>query len=215
MSGQTGYDPTAPVRELTSTWLRSSRHLSRGVGHMYRSIAAANRALVPAGGTEADDRNRRPPAAPEVAFSRPDWETERTTEDWTDLGVGDEVRFTKRIEEDDVADFARVSGDTNLLHLDDETAERTRFGDRIVHGTLASGLISAALARLPGLTIYLSQDLEFLQPVDIGDRLTAIVEVVEDIGDGRYRLTTVVENEAGEPVIDGEAVVIVDSPPEA
>ena len=91
----------------------------------------------------------------------------------------------------------------------------TRFGGRIVHGTLVSGLISAALARLPGLTIYLSQDLEFLKPVEIGDRLTAVVEIVEDIGNGRYRLTTSVENEDAEPVIDGEAVVIIDEPPSA
>ena len=38
--------------------------------------------------------------------------------------------------------------------------------------------------------------------------------MVEDIGHGRYRLTTVVEDEDGDPVVDGEAVVIIDEPPE-
>lgn len=205
-----GYDPPTPIGEFASAWARSSRQVSRGIGQMYRSIARANRAFVPgldqdagAGTTDGD----------EVAFGRPGWETERSVDHWEDLGVGDHVRFSKEITDEDVVTFAGVSGDTNRLHLDDEFAAETRFGNRIAHGTLVSGLISAALARLPGLTIYLSQDLEFLKPVDIGDRLTAVVEVVEDVGHGRYRLTTVVEDETGDPVVDGEAVVVVDEPP--
>ncbi len=50
--------------------------------------------------------------------------------------------------------------------------------------------------------------------VDIGETVTAICEVVEDLGDGRYRLTTVVEDEDGETVIDGEAIVLIDEVPE-
>jgi len=207
-----GYEPSTPMGEFASAWARSSREFSRGVGQMYRSIARANRAFVPglrsATNGAADDAD-----TDEVAFSRPGWETERSVDHWEDLGVGDYVRFGKEITDEDVVTFAGVSGDTNRLHLDDEFAARTRFGGRIAHGTLVSGLVSAALARLPGLTIYLSQDLEFLQPVDIGDRLTAVVEVVEDVGHGRYRLTTVVEDESGEPVVDGEAVVVIDEPP--
>ncbi|MFB6160995.1 MAG: MaoC family dehydratase [Haloferacaceae archaeon] len=228
MEEQATFDPSAPMREFTSSWLRSSRHLSRGLGQMYRGIAEANRAFVPgaasvgAGNGEASDDDAGPgdrkarvdADVPEVAFSRGDWTTERTVDDRTDLGVGDAVRFSKPVTDDDVTAFANASGDTNRLHLDEEFAERTRFGGRIVHGTLVAGLVSAALARLPGLTIYLSQDLEFLKPVEVGERLTAVVEVVEDIGDGRYRLDTSVGNEDGEPVIDGEAVVIVDDAPD-
>jgi acyl dehydratase len=98
--------------------------------------------------------------------------------------------------------------------MTDEFAERSRFGRRIAHGTLVSGTISSALARLPGLTVYLSQDLRFLKPVDVGDRVTAICEIVEDLGGDRYRLTTRVEREDGEVVIDGEAVVLIDDLPE-
>ena len=142
-----------------------------------------------------------------------DWAFEGGSE--RPLDVGDEFRFTKTLTDVDVEAFAEATGDTNRLHLDDDFAVETRFGGRIAHGTLVSGLISAALARLPGLTIYLSQDLEFLKPVEIGSRITAVVEVVEDVGHGRYRLTTVVEDGDDEPVIDGEAVVIIDEPPEA
>jgi acyl dehydratase len=216
MDEEAGYDPAAPVREFTSAWFRSSRQLSRGIGQMYRGIAEANRAFVP--GTDGVRENgeaeeRQSTDTPEVAFTRPGWETERSVDHWEDLGVGDHVRFSKVVSDEDVVTFAGLSGDSNRLHLDDEFAAETRFGNRIAHGTLVSGLISAALARLPGLTIYLSQDLEFLKPVDIGTRLAAVVEVVEDVGHGRYRLTTVVEDEGGDPVVDGEAVVVIDEPP--
>jgi acyl dehydratase len=64
------------------------------------------------------------------------------------------------------------------------------------------------------MTVYLSQDLRFLKPVDIGSELTAVVEIVEDLGDDRYRLDTVVEDADETAVIDGEAVVLIDPAPE-
>lgn len=85
----------------------------------------------------------------ETAFERPDWEFEAMSVEQEVIRVGDRVRFSKTISEDDVRAFAEASGDTNRLHLDDEYAEDTRFGRRIAHGTLVGGLLSAALARLP------------------------------------------------------------------
>lgn len=143
--------------------------------------------------------------------------------DWvvTSLGVsekhvtvGDKVEFSKTLTEQDVRTFAGLSGDTNRLHLDEEYAAGTRFRRRIVHGTLVSGLISAALARLPGVSIYVSQDLSFLDPVGIGDRVTAVCEVVEGLGEQKYTLTTDVFDSDGTQVIGGQAVVLIDRPPE-
>jgi 3-hydroxybutyryl-CoA dehydratase len=124
------------------------------------------------------------------------------------------VRFSKPLDEAEVEAFADASGDTNRLHLDDEYARGTRFGRRIVHGTLVAGVVSAALARLPGLVVYLSQEVSYLGPVDIGDRVTAACEVVEEAGEDRYRLTTTVTDGDDETVVDGEAVVLADPTPE-
>jgi len=215
MSRDGGYDPSTPMGEFASACARSSREFSRGIGRMYRSIARANRAFVP--GLERGAENGmtdRGADVSEVAFSRLDWETERSVDHWEDLGVGDYVRFGKEITDEDVVAFAGVSGDTNRLHLDDEFAARTRFGNRIAHGTLVSGLISAALARLPGLTIYLSQELGYRGPVDIGERVTAHCEVVEQLESNRFRLSTAVDDSDGECVIEGEAVVISDPIPD-
>jgi len=183
------------------------------------SVVAANRATAaafgvpmsaeepPAGDTDTEDR-----LVPDGDL--PEWKTETTVESWENVSVGDGVRFTKTVTERDVERFAAASGDTNPLHLDEEYAAETRFKGRIAHGTLVAGLISAALARYPGNVIYLSQDLEFLKPVRIGDRITADVEIVEAFGDDRYRLTTqVLDKDAA--VIDGEAVVLIDEAPDA
>lgn len=147
---------------------------------------------------------------PETAYEKSDWEFECACRSDTSVSVGDRVTFTKSISEQDVQAFAEASGDTNRLHLDAEFATQTRFRRRIVHGTLVGGLISAALARLPGLTIYISQDLSFLSPADIGERVTAVCTVVESLGRHKYELTTDVFTEDGEQVIEGEAAVLID-----
>jgi acyl dehydratase len=206
---------TTSMSEVTDTWLQSQKHFSNSVEHFYNSMMAANRAMFP---TFADGKNgedeRQPASSPELTYSKSEWTFEHSDEGDGVVSVGDRIRFSKRLTEEEIQVFADASGDTNRLHLDADFAEQTRFGRQIVHGTLVSGVISAALARLPGLTIYLSQDLQFLGPVDIGETVTAIVEVVEDLGDGRFRLTTVVEDESGETVIDGEAIVLIDEVPE-
>ena len=145
----------------------------------------------------------------EPAAELPEWHSETSADDPTELTVGDYFEFTKTISDEDIRRFAAASGDTNPLHLDDEFAEKTRFKGRIAHGTLVGGLISAALARIPGLVIYLSQDLEFHNPVRVGDRVTAECEIIEDLGNNQYRLQTrVVDGE--KTAIDGEAVVLVE-----
>ncbi|WP_394296428.1 MaoC family dehydratase [Natronococcus occultus] len=123
--------------------------------------------------------------------------------------------FSKVLDEKDVQTFVQVTGDTNRLHLDDEYATETRFDGRIVHRTLVAGLISAALARLPGLTVYLSQNLKFRDPVRIGDRVSGTVEVREIIADEQYRLSTTIDAEdRTTTLVDGEAIVMINDPPE-
>ncbi|RQG98154.1 MaoC family dehydratase [Natrarchaeobius oligotrophus] len=197
---------------MTNAWTAMTRSFFQGA-------AAANRAafsaMVPDTTAARSNGKTTSASVPSVTHSDLDWAFERTVDDPTRIDVGDTVTFAKTISDEDVRAFASISGDTNRLHLDDEFATETRFGERIVHGTLVSGLISAALARLPGLTVYLSQDLEFTAPVGIGDRVSARVEVVEDLGRDQYRLETTIRNEDDDAtVIDGEAVVLIDDLPE-
>jgi acyl dehydratase len=184
----------------------------RATGHLVKSAVEVNRAALAAYGLSDSERTS---GGPSVAYARPEWEVRRESDEPGTLSVGDRVTFSKTFTDEDVAAFADISGDTNRLHLEEEFAEESRFGDRIAHGTLVSGLISAALARLPGLTIYLSQDMSFLAPAYIGDRLTATIEIVDDLEDNKYILSTDVHNESDTQLIKGEAVVLIDPVPEA
>ncbi|QSX00843.1 CBS domain-containing protein [Haloterrigena alkaliphila] len=163
------------------------------------------------GGLEAGHPRRQ--VRTDTLYERDDWEFEYRGEDETTVDVGDVARFSKSISEDDVEAFAEVTGDTNRLHLDAGYAAETRFGERIVHGVLANGLISAALARLPGLTIYISQESSFLAPIPLEERVTAVCEVVDDLGRSKYRIETTVTDGDGATVLEGDAVVLIDDLP--
>jgi 3-hydroxybutyryl-CoA dehydratase len=129
------------------------------------------------------------------------------------LRVGQSAQFAKTVSESDIYLFAGVTGDLNPAHLNEAYASQTHFKTRIAHGLLAAGFISAVLGcQLPGPgAVYLSQELNFLAPVRIGDTITARVEVTSlDPERRRARLDTSCWNQDGVKVIQGAAVV---SPP--
>ncbi|MFD1588994.1 CBS domain-containing protein [Halorientalis brevis] len=145
-----------------------------------------------------------------TAYHAENWEFSDDGDLPETVEVGETFRFEKTLSEADVEAFAQASGDTNRLHLDEEFAARSRFGRRIAHGMLVAGVISATLARLPGTVIYLSQTTDFVGPVDIGERVRAAVTAVEALRKDRWRLETTVLDSDDEPVVEGEAVVLVD-----
>lgn len=126
------------------------------------------------------------------------------------LKVGDNASLKRIIGAADVDAFAEVSQDYNPIHVDEAYASKTVFGQRIVHGMLVASMISALIANhLPGLgSIYLSQTLNFTNPVYIGDEITATVEVIKLRQDKPIcTLKTTCTNRKGDAVIEGEAVV--------
>ena len=129
------------------------------------------------------------------------------------LKVGQQASFSKTVAESDVYPFAGISGDFNPAHINQAYAEQTAFKTRIAHGILSASFISTVIGcQLPGPgTIYISQTLNFLAPVHIGDTITATAEVVELNKDKkRARLKTVCTNQDDREILVGEALV---SPP--
>jgi len=122
-------------------------------------------------------------------------------------GVGDTASAEKHVTEDEIETYADVTGDHNPLHLDAEYAADGLFGGVVAHGMLAAGVVSAALASLPGDVVYVSQDISFTAPVRPGDTIEAHAEVVEDLGEDRLRVETTAETENG-TVVEGHAVVL-------
>ena len=127
------------------------------------------------------------------------------------LKVGDTVSITKAFSLDEVARYADIVGDHNPIHLDEDFAAGTIFGQRIVHGMLVASLFSGLIGeQLPGEgSIYLGQNVSFKAPVYIGEQVTATVEIVQIREDKPIcTLSTICRNPEGKIVIKGEAVVL-------
>ena len=127
--------------------------------------------------------------------------------------VGDSASFSKTISGEDIKQFADLTCDTNPVHVDEELAKKTRFKGRIAHGMWGASLISTVLGtKLPGPgTIYLGQTLTFKGAVYPGDTVTAkctVTKVRED--KAIITLETICENQKGELIVDGEAVVLLE-----
>lgn len=102
--------------------------------------------------------------------------------------IGASVTFTKTISEADVYLYAGVTGDFSPNHIDAVYMSGSRYGQRIAHGTLLTGLMSAASARMPlGRTVSLGYDrMRFVAPVFFGDTISTTYTLTE-IDSGRRR----------------------------
>jgi len=126
-----------------------------------------------------------------------------------EFAVGQKYTFSEVVDDKLVRGFADVTGDHNPIHVDDEFAKKTKFGQRIAHGGILFGIISRALAmEMPGPgTVYLSQLVDFRAPVFINDKVTLEATIAELLPKNGAKITTVIKKQTGQVVMDGEATV--------
>lgn len=132
-----------------------------------------------------------------------------------DLQVGQEASMSRTVTEADIVAYAALSGDYNPVHIDPEFASKTIFKERIAHGILAAGYISALFGmKLPGPgSIYISQTLSFRAPVKIDDCVESRVKLVELIAEKKRARFDCLCSVNDKPVLTGEAVLMVPSRP--
>jgi len=132
--------------------------------------------------------------------------------DFDAIKVGDRRSLSRTITEADVRRFVEMTGDDNPLHVDRAYAEATSFRDIVVHGMLGASFISTVIGtQLPGPgALWVSQNLEFLLPVRIGDVLevTCTVTAKHD-RDRLLELDTIIVNQVGQSVLSGSGRVKV------
>ncbi len=134
-----------------------------------------------------------------------------------DIQEGDTAEVTHMIVEADLETFVRLTGDDNPLHVDPQYAQRTQYGDRIVHGMLAASFISTVIGtRLPGPgALWFEQHLRFAAPTRVGDTIRVVARVKHKSDALRVLvLDTTVYNQMDETLIEGEAKVKVLPPVE-
>jgi 3-hydroxybutyryl-CoA dehydratase len=129
------------------------------------------------------------------------------------LQVGDRYQTEFTITQEQVNQYAVLSGDNNPLHIDAEYAATTNFKTPIVHGIFTSGIISRVLGtEFPGEgTFYLRQQLDFKRAIYPDKKYIAKFEITE-IKEGKHIAlisTQYFETESGRNriVLDGVAEV--------
>lgn len=128
-----------------------------------------------------------------------------------EIQVGDSESWTRTITDADVVVYGGLIGDRGPLHLDEEFAARTPFGQRLSYGMLGAGYIGATLAQLLGIaSAYVGQTLRFRAPVRVGDtiRVDAVVSR-KDEERRRIFVDTRITRSDGVLTVEGEGELFI------
>ena len=131
---------------------------------------------------------------------------------FNEIKIGLKKTFQVSLTESIVNDFAKLSGDYNPLHTNEEYATTTTFKKRICHGMLLASFFSRLIGMyLPGKhSLFFSQSLNFVNACHIGDEITVEGEIIDkSISTKMITLNTVITNQIGKKIIYGNARVII------
>lgn len=131
---------------------------------------------------------------------------------FNDIKIGQTETFELVITESMLDDFARLSGDYNPLHMNENYANSTIFKRRVCHGMLVASFFSQLVGMyIPGKNaLYFSQTLKFIHPCFIDDVLKIEGKVLDKSESTKLiTLKTSVFNDIGKCIIDGQAKVLV------
>ena len=133
-----------------------------------------------------------------------------------ELSVGMKASFERTITAEMEEAFRCISGDENPLHQNDEFAREVSKGKFVSHvsfGMLTASLYSTiAGVYLPGENslIHSFEEISFLKPVYVGDRLTVEGEITDMIRDlNLIRLSVKIKNQNGKTVSRAKMKVLV------
>ena len=129
-----------------------------------------------------------------------------------EIEIGFKKNFEITITESMLNDFAKLSGDYNPLHMNEEYASSTSFKKRVCSGMFLATFFSRLVGMyLPGKhALYFSQSLNFVNPCFVGEKITVEGEVVDkSYATKIIKIKTRITNEHGKILVDGESRVIV------
>ncbi len=128
------------------------------------------------------------------------------------IKIGDQFKHRFSYTQDDVNMYAKVSGDTNPLHIDEAVGKASMFGRCIIHGYLGGSVFT----KLFGTTVYadgnvyMKQLMQFMRPMFTGTEYEAVITVQEIFPEKNRILykTEVFNAENNELTITGEALLM-------
>ncbi len=143
-----------------------------------------------------------------------------TGKGYNEVKVGDTFSAALTITETHVVLAAGLIGDFHPLHVDQQYAEQTRFGGRVLHGVFTGALVGGPVGTyFAGTGIaYLEHNCRFRNPVRPGDTLTTTWTISQktdkpDHEGGLVVLTGVCRNQKDEVVVEAGAKLLVRNAP--
>ena len=143
------------------------------------------------------------------------------------IKIGDQFKHRFSYTQDDVNMYAKVSGDTNPLHIDEAVGKASMFGRCIIHGYLGGSVFTKlfgttvyadgnaieaeadAICDADG-NVYMKQLMQFMRPMFTGTEYEAVITVQEIFPEKNRILykTEVFNAENNELTITGEALLM-------
>jgi len=124
------------------------------------------------------------------------------------FAIGQRAQITRIFTPEDVAEYRILTGDSRLRFGSEALSREVQT----VPGPLIGGMFSFLLGTcLPGRgTNWLKQRLRFLRPAELGQPLTASVEITRLRSEKELaNLRTICTDPTGEVICEGEALVLV------
>ena len=122
--------------------------------------------------------------------------------------IGEEIAVSGwlTVEQEEITQFANMTGDTYFIHVDPQAAKETPFGTTIAHGFWTLSMLShfarESLPQTEGIALNVNYGLEkvrFIEPVKCGARIR-----------GRFKVLSVEEKEPGQRMTRLGAMVEID-----
>ncbi len=129
-----------------------------------------------------------------------------------DIEPGLTKKFKIKVTESMVDEFARLTGDYSPIHMEEEYARTTSYGDRVCHGMLVGSFLSRLVGmHLPGKHgLLLSYSLRHLLPCYLNQEIEIDGSVIEKSAATRIvTLKAKITDTFGKTLVDGTLKVLL------
>lgn len=122
------------------------------------------------------------------------------------LEVGSNIQVSRKITNEDVEEFCRISSDTNSIHVGNN------YKKAVVHGAFLNSLVSGVIGtKFPGPgTLVVSQNLNFPNKCFAGETVKITVTLIENRKIMKVNFLCEVEDE-NKIVLHGDAKLMMDN----
>ena len=126
--------------------------------------------------------------------------------------INDVFKHDFSFTDEEIYTYAKISGDSNPIHVSESYSKQTIFGRCIVHGYYSISIFSKIYGTVlyPDGHILISQNTKYIKPIFTGVVYTAVFTTKQLLADKNrvLYLNEIYEKETGELKITGEAVLM-------